>query len=326
MEISSPSVEIVTPLASVITNVQFDHQNWLGNTRAEIAAEKAGIIKHGVPVVTATDAPEALEVIRETARKFSAPLTIVAVPETAPRAGGEHTIGQPAFPVPLLRGISSGLPDNFSLPLLGEHQRLNAALAIATVEGLQHQIPVSAGAIRTGLESVHWPGRLQLVNTASGQTILLDGAHNPASAVALREALDSEHVRALIFTRRQGTARIPSPEAATGTLILGTLADKDWPRMCAILAPLAGRVLLTPVGSERTAAPEELRAACAQANPNADTMACPSLADALQHAANDAFVIITGSLYLVGEAMELLGISPATLASERGLNEWMLKK
>jgi len=109
-------------------------------------------------------------------------------------------------------------------------------------------------------------------------------------------------------------------------LILGVLEDKDWSQMCETLAPLAGRILVVPVNSERSASPAPLRDACAKSNPAAETIACPSLADALKLAANDPFVVVTGSLYLVGEAMELLGLSPATSRNERGLNEWTMKK
>src|SRR5206468_7619334 len=163
------ATNIVTPLASVITNVQFDHEQWLGNTRAEIAAEKAGIIKPGVPVITATDAPEALVVVEQTAREKNAPLT---------RVGQASRLSLAA--------------ETAALPLLGEHQKLNAALAIATVRALQNRIPVSNDAIRIGLETLQWPGRLQLVRTKTGQTILLDGAHNVAGTEALRDALRSE--------------------------------------------------------------------------------------------------------------------------------------
>ena len=96
--------------------------------------------------------------------------------------------------------------------------------------------------------------------------------------------------------------------------------------MCETLAPLAGRILLAPVHSERTASPDALREACAKSNPAAQTIACSSLADALKLSARDPFVVITGSLYLVGEAMELLELSPAASASERELNEWTMKK
>ncbi|TMQ00534.1 MAG: hypothetical protein E6L09_06225 [Verrucomicrobia bacterium] len=103
------------------------------------------------------------------------------------------------------------------------------------------------------------------------------------------------------------------------------LEDKDWTPVCETLAPLAQRLLLVPVQSERSASPEALVEPCRRANPSAQVIACPSLADALKQTANDPLVVITGSLYLVGEAMELLGLSP-TAPSERALNEWTLKK
>ena len=109
--------------------------------------------------------------------------------------------------------------------------------------------------------------------------------------------------------------------AARQTLILGVLQDKDWPQICRTLAPLAARIFTVPVASERTADARELAAACHAANPAAEIAACDSLRNALDRAANDRFVVVTGSLYLVGEALELLGFSPAT-GSERQLNEW----
>jgi dihydrofolate synthase/folylpolyglutamate synthase len=296
------ATNIVIPLASVITNIQFDHQKWLGNTLEEIAAEKAGIIKPGVPVITATDEPEALEVIARITREQDVPLIKVGQASSLSVAG--------ATP---------------ALSLLGEHQRSNAALAVATVEVLQNKFSVSDEAIRRGLETVQWPGRLQVVTTASGQTFLLDGAHNAAGADALSKAVCRGEIQRAIPVRpssAKGTCR----QDAGGTLILGVLEDKDWQQVCAALAPLAGRILLVPVPSERTAPPELLRDACTKINPAAQTIACPSLADALKQTANDPFVIITGSLYLVGEAMEWLGLSPAPAASERGLNEWTLRK
>src|SRR6185369_4925999 len=161
-----------------ITNIGFDHEQWLGETLAQIAAEKAGIIKPAVPVVTTAEGPEALEVIERTAREQNAPFS---------------SVGQASR----LSPSSKTLPSEFKfergaapvLPLLGQHQRRNAALAVATVEALQGKILVSNDAIRVGLETVRWPGRLQLVKTGAGQTILLDGAHNVAGAEALRGAL-----------------------------------------------------------------------------------------------------------------------------------------
>src|SRR5687767_14101021 len=132
------ATNIVTPLASVITNVQLDHQEWLGQTVEEIAFEKAGIIKPGVPVITAAEA--GLPIIAQTAK---APLSVVT------------------------------RPSELEVSLAGRHQRLNAALAVETVRVLRGSLPVSDLDIREGLRQVWWPGRLQTVGK-----IILDGAHN----------------------------------------------------------------------------------------------------------------------------------------------------
>ena len=275
------ATNIVTPLASVITNIQFDHQAWLGETLASIASEKAGIIKAAVPVVTGATAPEALEVIRQRAVKQAAPLTMVT-PADAQR---------PPF-------------DAVELPLLGAHQRFNAAVALATVRVLQDQLPISDASVRTGLANLEWPGRLQLVVSPSGQKVLLDGAHNVGGAEILVAALKQY---------------FPS---AHPTLVLGILRDKNWAAMCELLAPEASRIMLVPIHSERTAEPHGLAAVCQRANPRARTSEHPSLSAALAESAGDPFLVIAGSLYLVGEAMELMRVSPAPSGQERGLNEW----
>jgi dihydrofolate synthase / folylpolyglutamate synthase len=276
------ATNIVTPLASVITNIAFDHQQWLGDTLEKIAAEKAGIIKPGVPVVTATDDPSALAVIEWTAQERQAPLSKVCSVEKISAA--------------LFRGAAT-------LPLPGDHQRINAALALATVEALQKQIPVNNPSIRAGLATVQWPGRMQLVVRPSGPKILLDGAHNVAGAEVLRRTLAQQF----------GGGQF--------TLVLGVLRDKDWRHICETLAPPAGRILTVPVASERTADARELAAACRVVNASAGVEACDSLAGALKQVTGDELVVVTGSLYLVGEALELLGLTLAT-GVERGLNEW----
>ena len=212
------ATNIVTPLASVITNIQYDHQMWLGETLASIAAEKAGIIKPGIPVITATDGEQPLRVIAETARRQEAPLTTLTRPE-----------------------MDRAPLNTIQLPLLGEHQRMNAAVAVATVRELASQIPVSDDTIRAGLSRVIWAGRLQLVTLATGQKILLDGAHNVGGAGILAASVKQY---------------FPSAKL---TLVLGILRDKDWPCMCNILAPLAERILLVPVPSERSATPQDSR-------------------------------------------------------------------
>jgi dihydrofolate synthase/folylpolyglutamate synthase len=282
------ATNIVTPLASVITNIQYDHQQWLGHTLGQIAAEKAGIIKPGAPVVTAASEPEALEVIERTARENGTALTKVGqASRLSPSKGKKFETG--ATPV---------------LPLLGEHQQLNAALAVATVKVLQEEIPVSEIAISRGLVTVNWPGRLQLVPRPGGQKFLLDAAHNPAGADILANTLEKSFA------------------SLKPTLVLGILRDKDWPAMCARLAPLAARIVTVPVGSERTATAAELAAACREANPPAGVFECASFGEAMEKIAPDPFVVITGSLYLIGEALEWLGLSAEAGASERALNEW----
>lgn len=275
------STNIVTPLATVITNIQFDHQAWLGDSLGQIATEKAGIIKSRVPVITAVDDRDAFRVLFDTARRNGSPFWLITWTQTE----------------------FSPLKD-LNLPLLGEHQRLNAALATYTVRALANDIPVNDETIRAGLLNVQWPGRLQLVDRGDGKIFLLDGAHNTGGAETLRVALRT------YFSSRNLT------------LILGILRDKDYRKVCEILAPLAARILLVPVKSQRTASPQELAETCRAANPQAEIRPAASLAEALGLAAGDPFVVIAGSLYLIGEAMELLKLSPGKWNDERSLNEW----
>jgi len=271
------ATNIVAPLAGVITNIAFDHQQWLGETLEEIAFEKAGIIKPGIPVVTSVDEPEALTVIEKIAREKNASLV----------------------------KVDSGFRiQDSGLSLLGDHQKQNAALAMATIKILQRQIPVSQEQVEIGLQNVNWPGRLQLVQKPNGQNILLDGAHNVAGANVLREAIECDF-----------------PSQKDRAFILGILHDKDWRQICEMLAPLAEKIFTVPVSSERTANPGKLAEICRAANPAAKISLEMSLADALKKTSVEDFVVITGSLYLVGEALELLHLLPET-KSERELNEW----
>jgi dihydrofolate synthase/folylpolyglutamate synthase len=279
------ATNIVTPLASVITNVQYDHQKWLGNTLKQIAAEKAGIIKPGVPVITGAEEPQALAVIQETAIQQQSPLTLVSPAHT------QH---------PPLQTLQ--------LPLLGWHQRMNAAVALATVRVLDQQLAVGDDVLRAGLASVRWPGRLQLVELGGGRRMLLDAAHNSAGATTLRAALE-EH--------------FPDSRPA---FILGTMEDKDWDLMCEILAPLAGRVLCVAISSERTADPAQLRDACRRTNPNVEVATCPTLAEAVAQTENEPFLVIAGSIYLIGEAMERLNLAANPNLDEKPLNDWVARR
>ncbi len=164
------ATNIVTPMASVVTNVQWDHQEWLGATLKEIAFEKAGIIKDRVPVFTATSEQEALDVIRRVAFEKNAPLTEVNEREL-PRLG----------------------LDAISLPLAGAHQQLNAALAISVVLGLEACLPVSRTILFESLARVVWRGRFEVFERPDGGTLVVDGAHNPGGAAAFCEALRARY-------------------------------------------------------------------------------------------------------------------------------------
>jgi dihydrofolate synthase/folylpolyglutamate synthase len=275
------ATNIVTPLASVITNIQFDHERWLGRTLANIASEKAGIIKPGIPVITGATEPEALAVIQDVARRKQSPLTLVT-----PDATRHAPLGE------------------IELPLLGWHQRLNAAVTVATVRALQDPLPVTEPQMCKGLTTVEWPGRMQLVNLPGNRRILLDGAHNPGGAATLRAGL-GEH--------------FPGIRPA---FILGIMEDKDWHLICDILAPMASSMLVVRVASERGLDAEMLAAACRKSNPGARVQVCATIGEALNEGANEQLLVVAGSLYLIGEAMEQLRIGGANRTDEKRLNEW----
>jgi dihydrofolate synthase/folylpolyglutamate synthase len=268
------ATNIVRPVATVITNVQLDHEKWLGETIEQIAVEKAGIIKRRVPVFTSAENPIARGVIAATATREQAPLFAISKPL-----------------------------DGINLPLLGDHQRLNAALAKAVVRYLADQIQVSDEAVRLGLETVSWPGRLQVIKRGT-QTILLDGAHNPAGAEMLRAAIQQHFA------------------SHSPTLILGIMRDKDHVAMCNILAPAAQKIVACTVASDRTADAHQLAKQCALANPDADITTARSLEAALEQTASDALVVISGSLHFIGHALQLL--CPTDYPDERALNEYTL--
>ena len=268
------ATNIVTPLASVITNVQLDHEKWLGDTLEKIAVEKAGIIKAKTPVITAATGTS-LEVIRATADALHAPVHAVVEADAQ-------------LVEPNLRGA---------------HQRLNAALAVRTVEVVRGAVPYNDSAIVRALAAVPWPGRFQVL-ARGAQTLVLDGAHNPAGASALAATISAE---------------FPGQQA---TLVLGVLEDKKWETICRTLAPVCSRIIAVPVNNSRAANPERVVAVFRAAQPRAAVSVAPSVAEALAQTRRDEIVVITGSLYLIGEVMELLGLGHA--AHERALNEWTI--
>lgn len=265
------ATNVVTPMVSVITNIQNDHATYLGDTIPKIAAEKAGIIKHGVPVVTATADMAALVVIARAAARMRAPLTVVRPSDCQPL--GDDLRGQ---------RVQVGESECI-VPLLGAHQAVNAATAVTAA---RLALKMSDEMICEGLARTRWPGRFHIM--PGEPTVVLDGAHNPAAAEELRATLE----------RHFGGRRL--------TLILGILRDKDREGFCRALLPCASEVLTVRVTSERTTNPAELAEFCRRIAPKVPVHNANTLAAALEECGErDNVVVVTGSLFLVGETLAL---------------------
>jgi dihydrofolate synthase/folylpolyglutamate synthase len=282
------ATNVVAPLVSVITNIAFDHTQYLGETLAQIAREKCGIIKRNVPVVTAAAAEEALQVIQRTAAAQGSALTVVGRDVGATRLTEDELCQR----VELTGTRQSYGP--LTIPLLGAHQTINCATAVAGLEA--SGLPVDARHVHDGLTCTAWPGRFQIVH--HDPVVVLDGAHNAAAAERLAATL-REH-----FAGRKLT------------LILGVLRDKNYDQMCQILAPLMARVLCVPVNSERTSEPDQLARWCKAANRNAHVTVERDLSAAYAQARSEGpdAIAIAGSLFLVGEALDRLGFANSSRA------------
>jgi len=273
------ATNIVNPILTVITNIAMEHQDYLGETLSQIAGEKAGIIKPGAPLVTYARQKRVLDLFRRSTLKLDVPMYTGGVDFWA------HGRGRGRFDY---QGLDLTLAD-LRLSLAGRHQYPNAALALAVLELLdQAGLPVAEEAIREGLAHTRWPGRLE--QWAQDRRILLDGAHNPAAARALARALKN------------------SRGAGQNILVLGIMADKDVDAMLNLLLPLGQTAIFTRPAYFRAADPEDL-ARRAQGF-NLKTLVVPKISEAVQQARTLAgpqdHIIITGSLYTVGEAKEFL--------------------
>lgn len=278
------ATNVLTPLVSVITNIDLDHQAFLGGTIEQIAFEKAGIVKPGVPVITAADRREAEDVIRTVAREQGAPLYRVG---DAIRVDG-------ASPHKFhYRGIQRTISDlNFALP--GRHQLMNAACALGVLELLgPYGFPVEETAIRRGFSSVRWEGRLEQVHPpSSGATVLLDGAHNPAGARALRVFLEE--------IRPRSPGRL--------ILVLGILADKDIDAVLAELVPGVEEVVVTrpDYGRAEPAAALMRRLESYSVPSSIHEPVEEAVRYAQSIATEEDLICVTGSLFTIGEARSYL--------------------
>lgn len=280
------ATNVVTPSVTVVTNVSLEHREYLGPTLAAIAFEKAGIIKRRVPVVTGVSQPAALEVIRRTAQRKSAPLYRMGRDFSVRRSGAQE------FRYFGLHHRWTGL----ATALQGRHQVDNAALVLAACEILQRNAPgIDIESIRRGLAAHRWPGRLETVCEAPW--IMVDGAHNLEAARQL-----ARHLAAQLGNRRL-------------TLVVGILDDKPYRAMLRLLLPFARRVIATQARITR-ALPAATVAAFARTMVP-DVTVEPDVAAALRLAVSTAspgsLTLVAGSLYVVGEvkaALAQTGVQP----------------
>ena len=299
------ATNVVVPLVSVITNVSMDHEAYLGNTLAEVAFEKAGVIKPGVPVVSAVAADASRTVVEDACRERGARLLLM----------GRDFAGEPvAAQAWDYRGLGELAADYNGLPcrLGGAHQVVNSALAVATLAVMADELPVSEEAIRSGLAAVRWPGRMEYfcIDSATGAEVacaagqeqggvrnpalrryLLDGAHNPAGVEALRKALADAFPHDRVI------------------MVWASMADKDIAPMLAAVAPLCARIIFTRPECERSADATQLMAML-PGSCKAQASGAPSVAEALAVAVKEAeaddLIVVAGSLYLIGAARKLL--------------------
>lgn len=285
------STNVIKPLISVITPIDYDHKEFLGNDISAIANEKAGIIKQGGIVVSSPQNDEALKIIWEVSLSKKARLYQV---------GKDCLVNEKACSIDGCRFDYHGIKEDFKdieLPLAGRHQIQNAATALLALEKLG--LKINESAIRKGLGKTKWPGRLEIVSRKP--MIILDGAHNPAAARRLKEFL-------IEFANEKKII-----------LVLGILADKDVSGIVSELAPIAENIILTKPDYYRASEPDKIRGLI---NGHQVTT-INNIPDAIMHAKEiampDDIICITGSLFTVGEAKAFFS-SPQTklMAGLRG--------
>jgi dihydrofolate synthase/folylpolyglutamate synthase len=272
------ATNVITPLVSVITNIALEHQFFLGNRLLDIAGEKAGIIKEGVDVVTGATQTKVIRLIESIAKEKGAPLWRVDKDiKYRQTASGLH-----------YKGLKRRFKE-FQLGLTGGFQARNAALALGVVERLEDKgFQVSSENIKEGLKKAKWPGRMHVVSQRP--MILLDGAHNPRAVRELARAVKST------FTYRRLI------------LVIGVMEDKDIRTLLQGIVPIADYVIYTRPVYYRAASPEILMQKAG--SPERPGEMLPLLTESIDRARNMAdpndMILITGSLFTVGEAMSHL--------------------
>jgi len=280
------ATNVLSPVATAITSIGFDHQQYLGSTLADIAREKAGIIKPGVPVVLGSLPHDAAAAVARIADERHAPL--VRSDEEV-HVGPVTTVanGQQQF---ALRTVTRDY-GRVQLALAGAHQLGNAAVAVRLLEVAEHQgIAVGAEAIRRALGAVQWPGRLQHLTLANGADALLDAAHNGEGAAALAQYL--------------GSLGAPRP------LVFSAMRDKDVTTMLQALLPAVSDIVITRASNPRAAEPADIARLVQTLAPDRRVSTCESPAEAIARASHGGQdVVVAGSIFLLGDVLEAVRLS-----------------
>jgi dihydrofolate synthase/folylpolyglutamate synthase len=295
------ATNVVEPLVSVITDISLDHQKFLGDTVGQIAREKVGILRRGGVAVTLPQQAEANDVIGNTILDLEA-VGVSAVQYVPPVSPGSSDYRIPSAGQNQKQVYGSRYPLQVmgreilvETRLAGRHQLRNVALAIAAAEELSKKgfPPITPASIERGIRETRWPGRFEVVPAHDNwPEIVLDVAHNPAGAWALRSALSERYDdRPLVF-------------------VFGAMRDKAISEMAEILFPLALRVIASSPENPRSASAEEIQKAGSRTGAEIEAVAGvgPALERARASAGPEAVLVVTGSIYLVGEAMRVLGV------------------
>jgi dihydrofolate synthase/folylpolyglutamate synthase len=289
------ATNICEPVVTAITPIGFDHQEYLGDTLASIAAEKAGIVKPGAPVVIAPQSGEAMNAIVARCEELNAPMIVTSDPFDVEAASGDENIGRYRF-----RYRSSRDEYAMRLGLRGRHQITNAVVAIHIAELLRIAgFDIPHAAIDDGLNNAEWPGRLEMIRVSPSQApLLLDGAHNADGARALRDFLD-EHFSSTPIT-----------------ILFGVMADKAIGEIGDILFPAAHQVIVTRIASPRAAEPGAIAGASHREVIRIEN-AGKALDEALRITPPDGLIVVCGSLFVVGEIKQSLSDHRAVRHRER---------
>ena len=280
------ATNVIQPLVSVITSLSYDHTNLLGETLSEIAGEKGGIIKRGVPVISAPQDEESLAILETIAHDLDAPLTVVESRALPGRDWWHRSVESKLDGQVFQAGRVGQQGARYFLPLLGLHQVINCTVALAALNVVRETFPgLSDEAIKAGVAAVSWPGRFQILSQR--RALLVDGAHNADSANRLRHTLENCFPGRRLF------------------LILGITVGKDIEGIIESLVPGAAEVILTSAEHPRAIPVVELLSWFAGRDERVTLS--NSVSEALwlawEMAGPDDLICATGSLFVVGDAL-----------------------